>query len=108
MVEARGRHTLESFGPWVGIAQGNSVTDLSFFRIELDMVSGRSCESNPLSGRLVLTGGNAFDFASEIRNGFSQLVQGSLAVHLEPEIIHTRCFCLSQNDTVMIMLVPRL
>jgi len=56
----------------------------------------------------VLTGWNAFDFATETRDGFGQFVQSGFAVHFESVVVHPWSFRLAQDDTVMIMLVPRL
>ena len=72
------------------------------------MVAGRCREPNSFAGRPVLTGWNAFDFATETRDGFGQFVQSGFAVHFESVVVHPWSFRLAQDDTVMIMLVPRL
>ena len=105
---ARGDAVLGSGNPGVRVDVGLAVAHVGLLGVELDEVAGRDLEAHALAGFEHLTGGNALGGEAEGLEVAVELLEGGLVGNLEGEEIDAGLLGLTDQDAVVIALVPGL
>src|SRR5262249_16562652 len=108
MIHSRRLHSMKSIRPRSRVHISKAVAHLFLFGVKLDVMTGRNLEAHTLTPFPQFGRGKIVDLAAKLLDIPREALECCFAVDLECDEITSRDVGLTQNDAVMIKLIPGL
>src|SRR5262245_23831077 len=106
MIHSRRLHSMKSIRPGSRVHLPKTITDLFLFGVELDVMTGWNLEANTLTRFHQFTRGEMVDLTTKLLNIPREALECCLTVDLERDEITSWDVGFTQNDAVMVELIP--